>query len=190
MCSRVSGSLQQRIVEQIDLPDREVVRRAPPGVHQAELVLRERIGGGRRFAGRTWELLHAGMVMGRRCTRYVTERCMRSTASPSLIPVAPSGCSDRPPSRRRNDAAAARRIAIGSAMVSDIFERRRDQAFPTLTPAEIDRLRRFGTLCRFAEGDLLIRSRGNRARDLRHPRGRGRGDPPGRLGDGSAGRRA
>ena len=43
-------------------------------------------------------------------------------------------------------------------MVSDIFERRRDQAFPTLTPAEISRLRRFGTLCRFAEGDLLIRS--------------------------------
>ena len=43
-------------------------------------------------------------------------------------------------------------------MVSDIFERRRDQAFPTLTPAEISRLRRFGTLSRFAEGDLLIRS--------------------------------
>ena len=43
-------------------------------------------------------------------------------------------------------------------MASDIFERRRDQAFPTLTPAEIDRLRRFGTLCNFAEGDLLIRA--------------------------------
>ncbi|HEY8014445.1 MAG TPA: cyclic nucleotide-binding domain-containing protein, partial [Dongiaceae bacterium] len=43
-------------------------------------------------------------------------------------------------------------------MVSDIFERRRDQAFPTLTPVEISRLRRFGTLCRFAGGDLLIRS--------------------------------
>ena len=43
-------------------------------------------------------------------------------------------------------------------MASDIFERRRDQAFPTLTPAEIDRLRRFGTLCDFAEGDLLIRA--------------------------------
>ncbi|HSY85251.1 MAG TPA: FAD-dependent oxidoreductase [Verrucomicrobiae bacterium] len=41
-------------------------------------------------------------------------------------------------------------------MVSDIFERRRDQAFPTLTPAEIVRLRRFGTLCGFAPGALLI----------------------------------
>src|SRR4051794_29100511 len=43
-------------------------------------------------------------------------------------------------------------------MGSDIFERRRDQAFPTLTPAEIDRLRRFGTLCGFAPGDFLIKA--------------------------------
>ena len=39
---------QQRIVEQIDLPDREIVRRAPPGVYQCKL-------GGRRSG-------HAGLV--------------------------------------------------------------------------------------------------------------------------------
>src|SRR4029077_8040774 len=43
-------------------------------------------------------------------------------------------------------------------MISDIFERRRDQAFPTLTPAEIGRLRRFGTLSGFAQGDFLFRA--------------------------------
>ena len=65
-------------------------------------------------------------------------------------------------------------------MVSDMFERRRDQAFPTLTPAEIARLRRFGTLCRFAPGELLINAGEIGRGYLRHPHGRGRGDPPGR----------
>jgi hypothetical protein len=33
---------QQRIVEQIDLPDRQLVRRPPPGVHMRQHFLRQR----------------------------------------------------------------------------------------------------------------------------------------------------
>ena len=40
---------QQRVVEQVDLADREVVRRAPPGVQALELVGSERAGRGRRL---------------------------------------------------------------------------------------------------------------------------------------------
>ena len=66
--------LQQRIVEQIDLPDREIVRRPPPGIHQAELVLRERISGGRRFAGGHGSSSHGdgdGPTMHKICYRAV-----------------------------------------------------------------------------------------------------------------------
>ena len=31
--------VEQRIVEQIDLPDRQIVRGAPVGIHQAELFI-------------------------------------------------------------------------------------------------------------------------------------------------------
>ena len=54
-------------------------------------------------------------------------------------------------------------------MVTDIIEPRRDQAFPTLTPAEIDRLRRFGTLCGFA-GAIFSSRAGGLAGDVRDPR--------------------
>ena len=43
MCSRFSGSRRdERVIEQIDLPDREVVGRPPVGVELAELLRRER----------------------------------------------------------------------------------------------------------------------------------------------------
>jgi thioredoxin reductase (NADPH) len=43
-------------------------------------------------------------------------------------------------------------------MSPSIIETRRAQIFPTLVPAEIDRLRRFGALCGFASGDYLFRA--------------------------------
>src|SRR5438045_833514 len=53
--------------------------------------------------------------------------------------------------------------ATGGQLVSEetteqatIFKRA-DQAFPTLTPAEIERVRRFGRLSSFKDGDALIR---------------------------------
>ena len=39
-----------------------------------------------------------------------------------------------------------------------IMDTRRDQMFPTLTPAEIDRLRRFGECRSYADGDYLVRT--------------------------------
>ena len=39
-----------------------------------------------------------------------------------------------------------------------IIDTRRDQMFPTLTPAEIDRLRRFGVCRSYADGDYLVRT--------------------------------
>jgi hypothetical protein len=39
-------TLEQGIVEQVNLPDRKVVRRAPPGIHQLELRGRQRLRGG------------------------------------------------------------------------------------------------------------------------------------------------
>lgn len=41
---------------------------------------------------------------------------------------------------------------------SSILVTRRDQMFPVLTQAEIDRLRRFGEVHRFAEGEMLARA--------------------------------
>ncbi|MBV9991047.1 MAG: FAD-dependent oxidoreductase [Alphaproteobacteria bacterium] len=38
------------------------------------------------------------------------------------------------------------------------IDTRREQMFPTLTAAEIDRLRRFGEIERFAEGDYIVRA--------------------------------
>ena len=43
MCFNSSGLPQQRIVEQINLPDREIIRRAPPGVDEAKVLFRSRI---------------------------------------------------------------------------------------------------------------------------------------------------
>jgi thioredoxin reductase (NADPH) len=43
-------------------------------------------------------------------------------------------------------------------MSESILVTRHDQMFPTLQPAEIDRLRRFGDIHRFAKGDLLARA--------------------------------
>ena len=45
---------EQRVVEQVDLPDGEVVRRAPPGVDEPQLVRRERLGGRRGVS--TWAM--------------------------------------------------------------------------------------------------------------------------------------
>lgn len=42
-------------------------------------------------------------------------------------------------------------------MVPTIFSTRREQIFPKLSPAELDRLRRFGTLRHFAPGEHLIK---------------------------------
>jgi hypothetical protein len=47
-----------------------------------------------------------------------------------------------------------RPAALGSIM--SILEQRRDQMFPKLRPEEIDRLRRFGEIRRYATGDLLF----------------------------------
>jgi len=38
------------------------------------------------------------------------------------------------------------------------IDSRRDQMFPKLTPAEIDRIRRFGTIQRYAKGALLFKT--------------------------------
>src|SRR5215469_5822253 len=43
-------------------------------------------------------------------------------------------------------------------MLPTIFQTRGDQIFPELTPAELDRLRRFGTLRRYAVGEHLIKA--------------------------------
>ena len=43
-CSSVERLAQQRVVEQVDLPDREVVGRAPVGVDTAKMVRREWLG--------------------------------------------------------------------------------------------------------------------------------------------------
>jgi thioredoxin reductase (NADPH) len=47
-----------------------------------------------------------------------------------------------------------RPAALGSIM--SILEQRRDQMFPKLRPEEIDRLRRFGEIRRYAPGELLF----------------------------------
>ena len=57
MCSSVSGSLQQRIVEQIDLADREVVRGAPPGIDQARAPRRTAVRHRTAWRRRSWRLL-------------------------------------------------------------------------------------------------------------------------------------
>ncbi len=44
------GLAQEGVVEQVDLPHRQVVRRAPPGVDAGELLVGERRGGGRGHA--------------------------------------------------------------------------------------------------------------------------------------------
>ena len=43
-------------------------------------------------------------------------------------------------------------------VTSPFRDARRAQMYPLLTPAEIDRLRRFGTPCSFAPGEMLVRS--------------------------------
>lgn len=45
-----------------------------------------------------------------------------------------------------------------SMQPSSIADTRRDQMYPTLAPGEIDRLRRFGQLRRFAAGEALVRA--------------------------------
>ena len=42
MCSAVQRLAQQRVVLQVDLPDRQVVRRAPVAVEQVELGVHDR----------------------------------------------------------------------------------------------------------------------------------------------------
>ena len=42
MCSGAQRLAQQRVVEQVDLPDGQVVRGAPPGVEARELLARQR----------------------------------------------------------------------------------------------------------------------------------------------------
>ena len=49
---------------------------------------------------------------------------------------------------------SGRPAALGSIMST--LEQRRDQMFPKLRPEEIDRLRRFGEIRRYAPGELLF----------------------------------
>ena len=49
---------------------------------------------------------------------------------------------------------SGRPAALGSIMST--LEQRRDQMFPKLRPEEIDRLRRFGEMRRYAPGELLF----------------------------------
>ncbi|MDB5424612.1 MAG: Cyclic nucleotide-regulated FAD-dependent pyridine nucleotide-disulfide oxidoreductase [Phenylobacterium sp.] len=39
---------------------------------------------------------------------------------------------------------------------TSIIDTRSAQMFPTLTPAQVDRMRRFGSLCRYADGEALV----------------------------------
>jgi thioredoxin reductase (NADPH) len=50
------------------------------------------------------------------------------------------------------------RLLCGCAMPQTIMDTRRDQMFPTLSEADIDRLRRFGQVRRFAAGEALVRT--------------------------------
>ena len=43
-------------------------------------------------------------------------------------------------------------------MLPTIFQTRSHQIFPELSPAELDRLRRFGTLRRYEAGEYLIKA--------------------------------
>src|SRR5687768_11529144 len=45
-----------------------------------------------------------------------------------------------------------------SELSSPIYESRRAQMYPLLAPAEIERLRRFGSIRAFADGDMLVRT--------------------------------
>ena len=42
-------------------------------------------------------------------------------------------------------------------MSQSIFDTRSPQMFPTLEPAEVERMRRFGTLCSYADGETVVR---------------------------------
>jgi thioredoxin reductase (NADPH) len=50
-----------------------------------------------------------------------------------------------------------------AAAISPLLRARFEQAFPALTPAEIERLRRFGTVHRYADGEPLFRAGAGRA---------------------------
>jgi thioredoxin reductase (NADPH) len=43
-------------------------------------------------------------------------------------------------------------------MANSTLEMRRDQMFPVLEPNEVERLRRFGRVAAYAEGDSLFRA--------------------------------
>src|SRR4051812_45734274 len=44
-----------------------------------------------------------------------------------------------------------------SPAAQTIFETRRAQMFPTLEASDIERMRRFGTMCSYAAGEALLR---------------------------------
>ncbi|SLD00132.1 Uncharacterised protein [Mycobacteroides abscessus subsp. massiliense] len=62
----LKGFRQQRVVQQIDLPHREIVRRAPLGIKGAQLVVRQRVS---MMLGRTGH---------RRVHRLVSDACGRA----------------------------------------------------------------------------------------------------------------
>src|ERR1700759_2081180 len=85
-------------------------------------------------------------------------RCKRRPSCPSLLP--------RPPDRLRACASAQTRgpmaaeqtkpDAVAQALTHAALGSRYDQTFPVLTAAEIDRMRRFGTLRNYADGEKLF----------------------------------
>ncbi len=94
---------EERVVEQVDLPDREVVRGAPVGVEQAQLVRVEGLGrGGRRGGGR---LAHGGSLpCGARRHRNAP-----AAAASELIDCRPAGGPASDPDGRRAPSPRRRR---------------------------------------------------------------------------------
>ena len=73
MCFRSSGCFEQRIVEQVDLSDRQIIGRAPVAVHGVQQVGREGPVGRLRLALRGGAAGGSGFDAGHRWTPYVDE---------------------------------------------------------------------------------------------------------------------
>jgi thioredoxin reductase (NADPH) len=54
---------------------------------------------------------------------------------------------------------------VSDFVAQSVLDTRRHQAFPTLTPADIERMRRFGTPRSYAAGDTIV-STGDAGRGL------------------------
>src|ERR1700730_14758362 len=93
-------ALEQRVVEQVDLSDRQIVGGSPPSVHQTEVFVRGR----RAVKGLIHLLLHWKFIAAASCHRATGAHAVRPSnsrwsGSPKRIPLSPAAkCAGR---RRR-----------------------------------------------------------------------------------------